>query len=115
MLQYIRISVTAPEKRLCRIIIIIQVLQNLSLHLAHLTRCSPFEANWNRSIPGAKCLNGYIIHSVGQSSIIAFDLAILVLPAFILRHLTLRWYQKLAIAVALSFGSLCVSLLCTNY
>ena len=96
------------EKRLCRILIVILILHNIAFQLLNFTRCSPFEAQWNRSIPGAKCLRVYITYNIAQSSIIALDFAILLLPAFILRHLTLPWNQKFAIAVILSFGGLYV-------
>lgn len=115
MFQYLRISVMDLEKRLCRILIVVLVLHNISFQVVHFTYCSPFEARWNRSISAAKCHNGYIVYNAAQSSIMALDFAILLLPAFILRHLKLSWYQKLAIAVALSFGGLYVSPLCVAH
>jgi len=76
--------------------------------VVHLNLCSPFEALWNPRLPGAKCLNTNIAYSVKLSLIIVMDLAILLLPAPLLKHLTLRWYQKLAIGLVLSFGALYV-------
>jgi hypothetical protein len=111
MLQYARISVMAFEKRLCYIVIIVLVLQFTALFVVQFSRCSPFEAQWNPRIPGAKCLSLYVVFNVAQSSIIVMDFTILLLPAFILRHLMLRWYQRLPMAVVLSFGGLYVSLL----
>ena len=112
MLQYIRISVMQFEKRLCYMIISILVIQGISMIVVHLKLCSPFEALWNRHLPGAKCLNTNTVYTLALSLIIAMDFAILLLPAPILKHLTLRWYQKLAIAIVLSFGALYVFLLC---
>ncbi|KAH8696769.1 hypothetical protein GQ44DRAFT_634273 [Phaeosphaeriaceae sp. PMI808] len=106
MLQYVRISVMPVEKRLCYIIITILVIQNISMIVVQLSLCSPFEALWNRHLPGAKCLNTTTTYTVTLSLIIAMDFSILILPASILRHLTLRWHQKLVIAIVLSFGSL---------
>jgi hypothetical protein len=111
MFQYARISVMAFEKRLCYILIVVLVLQSTGLIVVQFARCSPFEAQWNRHIPGAKCLSLYVVLNVAQSSIIFMDFTILLLPAFILRHLMLQWYQKLPMAAVLSFGGLCVSLL----
>jgi len=109
MLQYLRISVMPLEKRLCYIIISILVIQNVSMIVVHLNLCSPFEALWNRNLPGAKCLNSTLVYTVTLSLIIFTDFVILLVPAPILKHLTLRWYQKLAIGIVLSFGSLYVS------
>jgi len=96
------------EKRICYVLISILVLYSISIITLNLNLCSPFKAMWNRRLPGAKCLNTNITMHVSLSFIIAIDFAILLLPAPILRHLTLQWHQKLGIAMALSFGSVYV-------
>lgn len=105
-LQYLRVSVMRFEKRLCYILISFVVLQSITYSVLTFTLCSPIQAMWNRHIPGTKCVNTTVAYEVGLILTIAMDFAILLLPVFILRHLTLRWYQKLVIAIVLSFGSL---------
>ncbi|PVH99330.1 hypothetical protein DM02DRAFT_501660, partial [Periconia macrospinosa] len=105
-LQYLRISVMRLEKLLCYVLISIIVLQGSIWCVLSFTLCTPFAAMWNRHIPGAKCVNIPMVYYAGLCLTMAMDFAILLLPVLILRHLTLRWYQKLVIAIVLSFGGL---------
>ncbi|KAH8727360.1 hypothetical protein GQ44DRAFT_677808 [Phaeosphaeriaceae sp. PMI808] len=109
MLQYVRISVMRFEKRLCYAILVFVVIQHLTTIVVNFNYCRPFEALWNPRLPGAKCLNWAAMSYASLSLIIAMDIIILILPAFILRHLTLRWYQKFGVAIILSLGGLYVS------
>jgi hypothetical protein len=94
------------EKRLCYILISFLVLHSTSWFVLTFTLCLPFEAMWNRHIPEAKCVNTTVTYTVGLVLVIGMDFATLLLPVLILKHLTLRWHQKLVIAIVLSFGSL---------
>ncbi|PVH98923.1 hypothetical protein DM02DRAFT_680744 [Periconia macrospinosa] len=105
-LQYLRISVMRFEKQLCYVLISFVVSQSITYSVLTFTLCTSFEAMRSRHIPGAKCINITVAYSVGLCLTIAMDFAILLLPVLILRHLTLRWYQKLVIAIVLSFGGL---------
>ncbi|PVH93088.1 hypothetical protein DM02DRAFT_733331 [Periconia macrospinosa] len=105
-LQYLRISVMRFEKQLCYVLICFVVSQGIAYFVLAFTLCTPFKAIWNRHMPGAKCVHITAAYYVGICVTIAMDFAILLLPVFILRHLTLRWYQKLVIAIVLAFGGL---------
>ncbi|KAH8694336.1 hypothetical protein GQ44DRAFT_791370 [Phaeosphaeriaceae sp. PMI808] len=106
MLQYVRISVMRFEKRLCYAILVIVVIQHMTTIVVNLNYCRPFKALWNPRLPGAKCLNWAAMAYAPLSLTIAMDIIILILPAIILRHLTLRWYQKFGVAIILSLGGL---------
>jgi hypothetical protein len=112
MLQYLRISVLHCEKRLCYTIIVILIIQHTIFLIINFTLCQPFKALWTPDLPEAKCLNKTASTYAALALIMITDFVILLLPAFILRHLTLRWYQKIGIAIILSFGGLYVYLLC---
>lgn len=106
LFQYLKITVMQFEKRLCYVLISLVVLQGITYSVLTFTLCTPLEAMWNRHIPGAKCVNMTVAYTAGLFLTITMDFAILFLPVIILRHLTLRWYQILVIAIVLSFGSL---------
>ncbi|PVH93245.1 hypothetical protein DM02DRAFT_541959 [Periconia macrospinosa] len=76
-LQYLRISVMRFEKLLCYVLISFIVLQSITYCVLAFTLCTPFEAMWNRHMPGAKCINITVMYSVGLCLTIAMDFAIL--------------------------------------
>jgi hypothetical protein len=110
LLQYLRISVMPFEKRLCYVLIAILAADSISSIIVQLNICKPLRALWMANLPGAKCLDTTTVNFTILSLIIALDVAILVVPAFILRHLSLRWYQKLGLGLVLSCGGLYVLL-----
>ncbi|KAK4150483.1 hypothetical protein C8A00DRAFT_36920 [Chaetomidium leptoderma] len=87
--KYARISVILFEKYLCYGLIVVLVVQSLTLCGIHLGLCTPFHALWTPNVPGATCLNRTTVYYVQLSLTIATDFIVLVVPLFILRHLSL--------------------------
>jgi hypothetical protein len=104
-LQYLRVSVMLSEKRACYLLITMMACGTIAFTIINLARCRPFAAQWDPTIPGARCnVNNTVWFYSNQAFHIAMDLYILILPLFILRHLTVPLRQKLLIAIVLGFG-----------
>lgn len=106
LLNYIRISVMAFERRLCYALTAISVAGFLASTIVSLTRCIPFEAIWTPNIPGAKCVNATAYMYALQIHTLIMDFAILIAPLFILRHLTIPWAQRVLLGIVLGFGGM---------
>ncbi len=72
------------------------------------TRHKRPEALWTANVPGATCLNRATLYYVQLAFNISMDFLVLVVPLFILRHLSLPWIQRLIILIVLSFGAMYV-------
>ncbi|KAK3368483.1 hypothetical protein B0H63DRAFT_488550 [Podospora didyma] len=106
VLSYVRISVMAFERRLCYVLISLVGLSYLVLLSVSLARCIPFQAIWTPDIPGATCLNTTMLFFAGQGHCLAMDLIILVVPLFILRHLSAPWRQRVLLVIVVGFGGI---------
>jgi hypothetical protein len=104
LLQYVRISVMAFEKRLCYVLIGILIAESLALIGIHFGLCRPFYALWTSNVEGIVCLNRTNVYYAQLGITIAMDFLVLVAPLFIIRHLSLPWIPKLMILIVLSFG-----------
>ncbi|KAH7304146.1 hypothetical protein B0I35DRAFT_495507 [Stachybotrys elegans] len=107
LLQYLRISVMPSEKRTCYIFILILACGTTAFTIINLAHCRPFAAQWNPGIPGAQCtVNRTVWFYSNQAFHILLDFSILIIPFFILRHLTVPTQQRLLIGVVLGFGGI---------
>jgi hypothetical protein len=105
-LRYTRISVMAFERRLCQVLVGIVVVGYVTMLVANLCRCIPFQAIWVPNIPGAKCLDTKTLFYTMQGHTLAMDFIILIVPLFILRHLTIPWRQRVLLVIVAGFGGM---------
>lgn len=68
--------------------------------------CIPFAANWNPSIPGAKCVDWTKLYRWGILPNVFTDLGILVLPLPIVWNLQTTFRMKLGLTVTFAVGVL---------
>ncbi|KAK0719434.1 hypothetical protein B0H67DRAFT_509719 [Lasiosphaeris hirsuta] len=111
LLQYVRISVMPSDRRLCYVLIAILCTGYLVFIVLRMARCVPFQAQWDPDIPGAKCFfSSTWFGFPSQAWNMAWDLVILLLPLFILRHLkNAPLLHRVLIGVVLAFGgSACI-------
>ncbi|KAK3987364.1 hypothetical protein QBC44DRAFT_121479 [Cladorrhinum sp. PSN332] len=106
LLQYVRISVMGFEKWLCYAIIAVLIGQSLAFIGTHLGLCKPFYALWTANVQGAVCLDRARVIYTQLGMTIAMDFLVLLVPLFILRHLSLPWTHRLMILIVLSFGGM---------
>ncbi|KAJ1329472.1 hypothetical protein MN608_06207 [Microdochium nivale] len=88
-------------------IIGVLVVVSLATNVFLLTDCTPFAANWDKSLPGAVCrpAQGTVALGNAYSAINIFiDWTLALLPVFLLWRVQMRWAQKLPIMVVLALG-----------
>lgn len=106
LLQYLRISVMRFERTLCYVLIAVSVSGWLALLIVNFVSCIPFYAIWRPNTPGARCVNFTASFFASLILSMVLDFAILIIPAFILRHLTVPWTQRVILGLILAFGGL---------
>jgi hypothetical protein len=94
------------ERRACYVLIAILVIATIVFAGWGLGRCTPLEAHWTPNLPGARCSSFTTLLFATQGSMVVLDLAIVILPFFILRHSSLPRAQKLLIGIVLGFGGM---------
>ncbi|KAK1753668.1 hypothetical protein QBC47DRAFT_386892 [Echria macrotheca] len=106
LLQYLRISVMVVERRICQAAIAILCTGYLIFIVLRMVRCIPFDAQWNPSIPGARCFfNGTWFIFSSQAWNMIMDFVIVILPLFLLRHSNAPLIQRVLIGIVLAFGA----------
>ncbi|KLU86936.1 hypothetical protein MAPG_05943 [Magnaporthiopsis poae ATCC 64411] len=109
--QYMRISVMAFEKRLCYALTSILACGFIAFFITTLLLCMPLYAVWTPNVPGAVCLNTAVSMTANQIYLIVMDFAILIIPFFIIRHLTIPWPQRILLGLVLALGAIVPSAL----
>jgi len=67
--------------------------------------CSPMERYWNSSIPGS-CINSVLAFVVTAGLNVGADIAVLLLPIWLLRDLRMALRQKIALVLLFMTGGL---------
>jgi hypothetical protein len=83
----------------------ILVLQSISNIVALLAACQPFEANYNPTIPGAKCMDKELFFTWASIPNVVTDLAMLILPLPIVWGLHNTRRIKIALTFTFLVGS----------
>ncbi|KXJ93137.1 hypothetical protein Micbo1qcDRAFT_161071 [Microdochium bolleyi] len=90
-------------------IIVILIVASLVTNIYLLTDCTPFAANWDKTLPGAICRPpaGTVVLGNAYSAINIFiDWTVALLPIFLLWRVQMPWAQKLPIMAVLALGIL---------
>lgn len=105
MLQYVRISVLPSDRRLTHILIAVLCTGYFIFIVMRMARCTPFEAQWNPRLPGARCAyNNTWFLFASQTWNMVMDFAILLVPLFILRHSKAPFMQRVVFFFVLALG-----------
>ena len=109
LLQYIRICVLPIEKKVCYAVMVLVIVEGLLWIILLFLTCIPFSAMWQMGVPGAQCIDHTTSFYACAATIISADVAILVIPIFLLRHSSLPWRQKLILGAAFALGGVYVT------
>lgn len=104
LLQYIQICVLPIEEQICYAVMILVIVEGFTWIVLLFLSCIPFSAMWQMDVPGAKCIDNTASFYACAATIISADLAILVIPTFLLRHSSLPWRQKLILGAVFALG-----------
>jgi len=107
LLQYVRIGVMPSDKRLCYTLITILCAGYSVFIVMRMVRCIPFSAQWDPTVPGAKCFFTVTWFTFPfQIWNMVMDIVVLLVPVFILRHLNVPLLHRALIGVVLALGGL---------
>ena len=86
------------------------ILWSIFVLVTALTVCIPFEANWNRAVPGAKCnapaqKASYVVNAIWS---IIYDTVIWTLPQFSVWRLNMQKAAKVTLSAVFALGILYV-------
>jgi hypothetical protein len=99
----------APSMQLAvKILVGIVIALTLSNFIVGLSACRPFEANWDFTLPGAKCINKEAFFIWGSIPNIATDVAMIVLPMPTIWKLQTSKNMKVGLMITFAVGSLYV-------
>jgi len=106
LLQYVRISVTEWDRRMCKGLIAVLCTGYVVFIVLRMVRCVPIEAQWTVKLPGARCFfNSTWFMFASQAWNMVMDFVILVVPMVVLRHSRAPFLQRVLIGVVLAFGA----------
>lgn len=71
-----------------------------------LAACVPYAANWDPTIPGARCINKEAFFRWGSLPNIITDIVMLILPVHIVWHLNTTTRLKIGLTITFLMGSL---------
>ncbi|KAK4449551.1 hypothetical protein QBC34DRAFT_494356 [Podospora aff. communis PSN243] len=104
--QYLRVSVTPLDRRLCLGLIAALVTGYTIFIVMRMVRCIPIEAQWTPKLPGAKCFfNATWFMFASQAWNMVMDFVILLMPLLVLRHSRAPIHHRVLIGVVLAFGA----------
>ncbi|KAK0616873.1 hypothetical protein B0T14DRAFT_523959 [Immersiella caudata] len=104
--QYVRVSVTPLDRRLCLGFIAALVTGYTVFIVMRMVRCVPIQAQWTPRLPGAKCFfNATWFMFASQAWNMVMDFVILLLPLLVLRHSRAPVAHRVLIGVVLAFGA----------
>lgn len=106
VLQYMRISIDKSVRKACWVMLGILVgLCVGALFGANIFACTPVAKFWDDRIPG-KCINKTAMYFAIAAISVVTDVALVILPVFIIRKLQLRRREKYVLAIILGLGGL---------
>jgi hypothetical protein len=104
LFQYLRFCVMPVERWVCWAMIVFLIAYGIEAVLTNTFVCWPIEFFWTRK--GGQCMDRYSMYFANSLLSILSDIAVLLFPAILLRHLRLPLAHKFAIAIILAFGGL---------
>lgn len=106
LLQYVRVSVTPIDRRLCQGLIVVLCLGYATFIVMRMVRCIPIQAQWTPNLPGGKCFfNSTWFMFASQVWNMVMDFVMLLVPLLVLRHSRAPLLHRVLIGVVLAFGS----------
>ncbi|KAJ5611925.1 hypothetical protein N7528_009030 [Penicillium herquei] len=106
LILYRRIFSTSILRILSDILIVALTTDILSCTILLFFMCRPFAANWDPSIPGAKCLDVVAIYTWGSLPNIITDIIMLLLPMPVIWSLHIGLRTKIQLTITFALGSL---------
>jgi len=84
----------------------INLLQMVGTFFAITFQCTPIDFNWDQSIPGGRCVDQGLLYTITAGFTILTDVAVLALPAYIFRDLSIPRRTKYALLIVFLLGGL---------
>ncbi|KAF1978356.1 hypothetical protein BU23DRAFT_586851 [Bimuria novae-zelandiae CBS 107.79] len=103
VLQYIRITVESTLRKTCRAFLWIIFMICVMTFLTGIFTCYPVAKFWDDRIPGG-CVSKPALWYTNAAINIATDIALIVIPMFIIRKLQLRSFEKYTLGLILGLG-----------
>ncbi|KAI0201208.1 hypothetical protein F4808DRAFT_469863 [Astrocystis sublimbata] len=112
LLEWIHIFVPTGTRNAfywaCQCLLWVNVLFYASTIIVANLVCVPFEAIWDKTIPG-KCIDGKVIEVVSAALNLTSDLIILILPQRVIWTLQMRRQKKIGVSVIFAIGLLAIT------
>ncbi|KAH7394676.1 hypothetical protein BKA66DRAFT_388751, partial [Pyrenochaeta sp. MPI-SDFR-AT-0127] len=105
LLQYLRIAIERGVRTSCWVLLYITLFNWVQTFFTNIFSCYPVAKFWDDRIPGG-CVNKPALWYANAAINISQDIALVVLPFFILRKLTLPRREKLSLMLILGLGGL---------
>jgi hypothetical protein len=105
LLQYLRITIDPPVKKVCRALIFFALLNCIQTLFTGIFSCYPVAKFWDDRIPGG-CVNKPALWYANAAINIFQDISLIVLPIFVLRKLVLPRREKICLILILGLGGL---------
>ncbi|OAG05522.1 uncharacterized protein CC84DRAFT_1067354, partial [Paraphaeosphaeria sporulosa] len=103
VLQYMRISIDQNVRNACWVAMGVVVALCVEAFFANVFACSPVPKFWDDRIPG-RCINKTAMYYANAAISVVTDVALVILPIFIIRKLQLRRREKYTLAFILGLG-----------
>ena len=105
VLQYMRISIDKNVRIACWVMMGFIIALSVEAFFANVFACSPVPKFWDDRIPG-KCIDETAMYYANAAISVVTDVALVILPIFIIRKLQLRRREKYTLATILGLGGL---------
>ncbi|KAH7391741.1 hypothetical protein BKA66DRAFT_25531 [Pyrenochaeta sp. MPI-SDFR-AT-0127] len=105
VLQYLRIAIEKPIRRTCWGLLCFTIADGVVVLITGIFQCFPIAKFWNPRLPGV-CVNTAALYYANSGFNIIQDLALVVLPFFILRKLILPKREKFTLMLILGLGGI---------
>ena len=101
--QYLRLTMEKQIRLVCWFLICLNVAVSFEALIAGILQCNPVAKAWDPRIPG-KCIDTGTLNYVNAALSIVQDIALVVLPFFMLRQLIMPRKEKIILMVVLGLG-----------
>ena len=105
---YLRIFPGRQFRNITKAVLVFVILSGVTILFIQIFQCLPVAYNWDKSIPGARCVNINALTYTHAAMSITQDLIILILPVPELVSLKLERKQKIGLFLVFQVGALCV-------
>lgn len=105
ILQYIRIAIDESVRTACKVVMWINFATCFEAFVIGLFSCYPIAKFWDDRIPGG-CIKKPVFWYVNAGIGIVIDIALIIIPIFIIKKLQLRSREKYTLALILGLGGL---------